>query len=154
MAMTQKLTRREKRLWSGPQSMSGPQVRAAVKLPTPVLIAVGLVCGIAAGALLSAVEEAGLPASGGFLGAAAVLWLCLLGVSLYARARRRRLGLVQVTQRQFDLLLALSQVQPEHVIEARRLHDRLIDAIADPQNRDDDVAAVETRMRQLVDGAP
>jgi hypothetical protein len=154
MAVTKKLTRREKRLWSGPQSMSGPRLRAAARLPKAAIVSTGAVCGIAAGALLTAVDEAGWPASSGFLGAVAVFWLCLLGVSLYAQARRRRLGLVQVTQPQFDLIMALSQVSPEHVLEARQLHDHLIDAIADPQNRDADVAAIEARMRRLVDGGP
>lgn len=153
MAMTQKLTRREKRLWVGPQSMSGPGLRAAVKLPTGALVTATLACSIAAATATIVADDRGWPASSGFLGAAAAFWVCLFVLSRYAQARRRRLGLVQVTQPQFDLLMALSQVAAVRIDEARRLHDDLVAAIADPLNRDADVAVIVTRMHQLLDRA-
>ena len=150
MAGTQKLTRREKRLWVGPMSMTGPGLREAIRLPVAVRTAVAVFCGLATGAVLIIADDAGWPAGSGVAGAVAVLWLGLFGLTSYARSRRRRLGMVQVTQPQFDLIMALSHVAPTHVAEARQLHDDLVSAIADPQNRDADVAVIEARMRQLV----
>jgi hypothetical protein len=77
LTVTQKLTRRDKRVWAGQQSMSGPAVRAAVKLPMGALVTATLACSLAAAAVLIVADDRRWPTSMAFLGAAAAFWVCL-----------------------------------------------------------------------------
>ena len=154
MSLSREFHRGERRLWIGPTAMTGPELRAACTLPR--LARIGIYAGfcIVIVTLGIAMAAAGLP----FVAALPIFFVVGIGAVLALQAgigdRRRRFGMVQVPLTTWDLIVALGQVAPESVLEARRLQDQLVAVVASPGYRDGEVAAIEARMNALLTGAP
>jgi membrane protein implicated in regulation of membrane protease activity len=128
--------------------MSGPELRAAMAQPLGVrllILAVGVTFGVGVGILGGRAGWAAPVALAVYLAAVVVLTVVL---RRYVTARRRRLGLVEISRSQFDLVMAVGKVSPEHVAEGRALHDALLSAIRRGDRREE-VAAIEARMGEL-----
>jgi hypothetical protein len=137
-----------RRFWLGPTSMSGPELRAAMSQPLVVrllVLAVAVAFGLGVGNLGGRAGWAAAVAPAVYLAAVVALTIVL---RRFVSARRRRLGLVEITRSQFDLVMAVGKVSPEHVAERRALHDALLAAIG-RGNRREEVAAIEARMGEL-----
>lgn len=136
-------------MWIAPWTMTGPQLRQAAILPPSVRLA-HLVVLVVLGGLTGWVDGSLDLSDGAAMASFLVVGLLIvLSLRRYAVARRIRFGLVQVPLPQFDLVMAMAQVAPEDVLEARRLHDQLLGALRDPA-RSGQVPAIEARMRELV----
>ena len=154
MSLSREFHRGERRLWTGPMAMTGPQMREACALP--VLGRVGLYAGFFVVVMVVSVGMAALDWP--FLAALPIFAVLCIGAVLalqaYTGDRRRRHGMVQVPLSTWDLIVELGKVAPESVLEARRLHDQLVATVASPGYRDGEVAAIEARMTALLEGSP
>jgi branched-subunit amino acid ABC-type transport system permease component len=154
MSLSREFHRGERRLWIGPTAMTGPEIREACTPPR--LARIGAFACFSVVVLVVSVGMAALDWP--FLAALPIFVVLLIGTVMALQAyigdRRRRYGMVQVPLTTWDLIVALGQVAPESVLEARRLQDRLVAVIASPGYRDGEVAAIEARMSALVTGAP
>jgi hypothetical protein len=134
--------------------MTGPEIRAACT--PPPLARIGIYAGFCIVVMVVSVGMAALDWP--FLAALPIFVVLCIGSVMALQActgdRRLRFGMVQVPLTTWDLIVALGQVAPESVPEARRLQDQLVAVVASPGYRDGEVAAIEARMNALVTGAP
>jgi len=143
-------SRERRTLWTAPWWISPAQFRAACTLPETARLAPAVVLGLYIGLLPSLPADAILPVA---LAGLLLLFLVVALVQRYARARRRRVGMVRVTVAEFDLVCAVAQLPPHLVGEGRGLQDAFVRALWEAGGPDARASALEQRMRALVASA-
>ena len=140
-------------LWAAPWQVPGPQLREAIssRLPWPqrlVLIGTTFVLGGAVGVLGGASDDPAVPV----VGLAVVVPAVLVLLRVLLARKRRSYGMVQVTPRQLDLLVALGQLPAARIDSGRQLHDHFVWLAQQPSRDAAAVRECETWMEQLTAG--